>query len=193
MSLKNITDVKLLKTVYVEKDLDTYQYPDFPFVGRSNVGKSSLTNYITNKKLAHVSKKPGKTQSINHFLLNDKVMLTDLPGYGFASITGSQRKKWDKLMAAYFSSDNIKCLFWLLDCRNFLNSSDRQMLDFVEGVPYDVAIILTKVDKISKTELLKARATIKKEVSIPDEMILNTSSSKKIGKDQILKLISSYM
>ena len=192
MKGNDITSVKLYKTVYLEKDLEDFRFNDFPFVGRSNVGKSSLMNYLTNRKLAHVSKKPGKTQSINHFLINDELMLTDLPGYGFASITGSQRKKWDKLMATYFSSQNIKCLFWLLDSRNYLNSSDQKMLDFVEGVPYDVAIILTKVDKISKNELFKARADIKKAVSISDDMIINTSSSKNVGKKDIFKLISKY-
>jgi len=192
MKIKSITSVKLLKTVYLEKDLENYRFPDFPFVGRSNVGKSSLMNYLTSRKFAHVSKKPGKTQSINHFLINEDVMLTDLPGYGFASITGSQRKKWDKLMMSYFSSKNIKCLFWLLDSRNYLNSSDKKMLNFVESVPYDVAIILTKTDKISKNALFKARADIKKAISISDDMIINTSSSKKIGKKEIFTLISKY-
>ncbi len=192
MKIKTVESVKLLKTVYLEKDLENYKYNDFPFVGRSNVGKSSLMNYLTNCKMAHVSKKPGKTQSINHFLVNDGIMLTDLPGYGFASVTGSQRKKWDSLMAKYFASQNIKCLFWLLDSRNYLNTSDKTMLDFVASVPYDVAIVLTKIDKISKNELAKARADIKKAVFITDDMIINTSSSKNIGKKEIFNLISRY-
>ena len=123
------------------------------FSGRSNVGKSSLINKILSRKsIARVSSKPGKTVTINFYKVDD-VRLVDLPGYGFAKVSFSEKERWSELMEGYFSSDrNIKMVFQLIDMRHPATEFDLSMLDFLKqsGIPYTV--VLTKSDKLNKAE-----------------------------------------
>lgn len=129
--------------------------PEYAFIGRSNVGKSSLINRLTNKKsLAKTSGKPGKTQLINHFLINEEWYLVDLPGYGYASAPKKERLKWEQFIKRYIlQRENLYCLFVLVDSRH---EPQKQDLDFMEWlgiseVPF--TIIFTKVDKLKPAEL----------------------------------------
>lgn len=141
--------------------------PEICFSGRSNVGKSSLINKVLGRKaIARVSSKPGKTVTIN-FYRADGVRLVDLPGYGYAKVAYSEKERWSELMEGYFNSDrNIKMVFQLVDMRHPATEFDLSMLDFLHqvGIPYTV--ILTKADKLNKTETEKRLALIREELGI---------------------------
>lgn len=168
--------------------------PEYAFIGRSNVGKSSLINYITNhKKLAKTSGKPGKTQLINHFMINDEWYLVDLPGYGYAQTSKSNRKKWEALITDYIlHRENLMNLFVLIDSRL---PAQRIDLDFMEwlgekGIPF--SMVFTKTDKLTSSKLNKNLLAYKKEMlKAWEEMPVHfsTSASGKIGKEEILSYI----
>ena len=169
--------------------------PEYAFIGRSNVGKSSLINMITNhKNLAKTSGRPGKTQLINHFLINEKWYLTDLPGYGYARVSKSMRKEFEKINTNYIlNRKNLVNLFVLIDSRHTPQQIDLEFIEWCgeSGVPFSV--VFTKSDKlkpniaISNVESYKAEL-LKSWESLPE--IYVTSAVKKIGGDEILKFIS---
>jgi GTP-binding protein len=168
--------------------------PEFAFIGRSNVGKSSLINMLTGwTKLAKISGEPGKTRTINHFLINEKWFLVDLPGYGYARVPASVRTKWIKAAREYvMKRENLVCLFVLLDSRLKPQRSDIEFMEFlgINGVPF--ARVFTKSDKLShinldKSILLYNKEMLKKWESLPTTF--TTSSVKKRGRDEILDFI----
>jgi GTP-binding protein len=129
--------------------------PEYAFIGRSNVGKSSLINMITQKKtLAKTSGTPGKTRLINHFIINEKWYLVDLPGYGYAKTAKHERTKWGKLLRDYITSrNNLVCLFVLIDSRHIPQKSDLEFMEWLGGNQVPFAIIFTKSDKLKPAEL----------------------------------------
>ena len=138
--------------------------PEFAFIGRSNVGKSSLINLIIGQKgLAKISSKPGKTQTINHFEVNGQWYLVDLPGYGFASVSLEKRKSWSGMMENYFMNrENLNCVFVLVDSRIDPQKSDLEFINWVGGNGIPIIIIMTKIDKLSRNELAKSHSRFKK-------------------------------
>ncbi|MBE9468813.1 MAG: YihA family ribosome biogenesis GTP-binding protein [Bacteroidetes bacterium] len=168
--------------------------PEYAFIGRSNVGKSSLINMLTGrKKLAKISVKPGKTRLINHFLINKDWYLVDLPGYGFAKVSKTSKEKWQKFIYKYIDNrENLVCLFVLIDSRHEPQKID---LDFIENlgekqIPF--AIVYTKSDKLAKIKLANniqtfKNAMLEKWEELPKEFI--TSSEKVVGRDDILNYI----
>ena len=170
--------------------------PEYAFIGRSNVGKSSLINMITNKKgLAMTSHKPGKTLLINHFLINDNWFLVDLPGYGYAQRGKEGRENIRKIIENYVHyREQLTCLFVLLDCRHEPQKIDLEFMEWLgeNGVPF--AIIFTKTDKISKSRLASNIEQYKKRLLETWEelpTILTSSSETKSGKDEILDFIDN--
>ncbi len=168
--------------------------PEYAFIGRSNVGKSSLINMITNhKSLAKTSSKPGKTQLINHFIINSDWYLTDLPGFGFAKVSKDTKSKWDRMINNYLvKRENLMCVFLLIDSRLELQKVDKNLMEFLGENQVPFVIIFTKIDKLSKTKIESNIAAIKKEMlrdwdALP-EMFLS-SSEKQLGKDEILDFI----
>ena len=168
--------------------------PEYAFIGRSNVGKSSLINLLTDRKsLAKISSNPGKTQLINHFIINDDWYLVDLPGYGYAKASKKSKKIWQGFIKKYLvNRDNLVCIFVLLDSRHKPQEIDVDfMLNLTKnGLPF--SIVFTKADKISKTQLSKNLEHYKTYMlerweSLPDIFI--TSSFKSQGKEEILKYI----
>ena len=171
--------------------------PEYAFIGRSNVGKSSLINMLTgNNKLAKVSATPGKTITINHFIINDEWYLVDLPGYGFAKRSQKDREMWKKMLDAYIlGRQNLVMTFVLVDSRIKPQKID---LDFIAGlgenqVPF--AIVFTKADKLGSGQLSANIEVYKKELlkeweELPTMIV--TSSEKKTGRDEILNLIEGY-
>ena len=131
--------------------------PEYAFIGRSNVGKSSLINLITNKKhLAKISGKPGKTQLINHFLINKQWYLVDLPGYGYATVSKSQKEEFQKIIFSYLENrKNLICLFVLLDCRHKCQKIDLEFMQWLGEKQIPFVMAFTKTDKLGKTALRK--------------------------------------
>ncbi|MFB6305445.1 MAG: ribosome biogenesis GTP-binding protein YihA/YsxC [Flavobacteriales bacterium] len=168
--------------------------PEYAFTGRSNVGKSSLINYLCNKKnFAPSSNKPGKTSKIHHYLLNNEFYFVDLPGYGYAKDSKKQRKKWLELLEDYLlKRKTLSCLFLLLDIRRDIQLNDKYFMEFCGENQIPLAIILTKSDKLSNNKLNTQHKRIQKELNEiwePLPPIFTTSSVKKQGKKELLKFI----
>ena len=164
-------------------------------VGRSNVGKSSLINLLTNNsKMAKTSRTPGRTRLVNYFNINKKFYLVDLPGYGFHKASKSLADSWDRVMNDYLSeNDKLKLVFLLLDCRIGATDLDYQMLDYLAEHEIPVIIILTKADKISRSEMGLKMAQISREMRFNKDLIVATSSLKKQGVDRIERIIDEYI
>ncbi len=131
--------------------------PEYAFIGRSNVGKSSLINKLTNKKsLAKTSVKPGKTRLINHFLINNEWYLVDLPGYGYAKVPLNERKKWEQFLKRYIlQRENLYCLFVLIDSRHEPQKVDLEFMEWLGISQIPFSIVFTKTDKLKPYELEK--------------------------------------
>lgn len=172
--------------------------PEFAFAGKSNVGKSSLINaLVNNKKLARTSNTPGRTQQINFFKIGDKVMLADMPGYGYAKVSKSLRQEWDGLMVNYLKGrPNLKRAFILIDSRRGLKDHDKQLMSLLDEGGVQYFVIFTKADKVSEKERENLKATteltIKKNPAAFPE-VLFTSSEKKQGIDELRALIISLV
>jgi GTP-binding protein len=170
--------------------------PEYAFIGRSNVGKSSLINMLTNhKKLAKTSAKPGKTQLINHFLINKNWFLVDLPGYGYAKVSKTTKAKFQQFITDYFEQrEQLVCAFVLVDIRHEPQKIDVEFINYLgeSGIPF--ALIFTKADKIGKTIVQKNVAAYKKDLLANDweEMppYFITSADSQVGKDEVLQYIA---
>lgn len=168
--------------------------PEYAFIGRSNVGKSSLINLITNKKqLAKISGKPGKTQLINHFLINKEWYLVDLPGYGYATVSKTQKQEFQKIIFSYLENrENLMCLFVLLDCRHKPQKIDLEFMKWLGEKQIPFLMIFKKIDKLGKTELKKNIENYKTEMLKQWEEIPQTffaSVPKRKGSKEILDFI----
>ncbi|MBR3524078.1 MAG: YihA family ribosome biogenesis GTP-binding protein [Bacilli bacterium] len=166
--------------------------PEFLLVGRSNVGKSSFINTMMNRKnFAHTSATPGKTQTINFYLINDEFYLVDAPGYGYASISKKKQMKFGLMMEDYLQNrENLKQVFLLIDFRHNPTSDDLLMYKFLKHYNIPVTIVATKVDKVGITNQQKQRNAILEalDLMVGDELIL-FSSVTKIGKNEIYEKI----
>lgn len=169
--------------------------PEYAFIGRSNVGKSSLINMLTDKKrLAMTSATPGKTLLINHFLINDEWYLVDLPGYGYAKRSKSQSEKLQQIISGYvLGREQMTCLFVLIDCRHEPQKIDLEFIEWLgeNGIPF--SIIFTKADKLTRTALANNIASYKKRLieeweELPPIFI--TSAESKTGREELLQYIN---
>lgn len=168
--------------------------PEFAFTGRSNVGKSSLINAMTGmSKLAKTSSTPGKTQIINHFLIDESWYLADLPGYGYARISKKTREKWEPMMREYLCRrENLMTTFVLIDSRLEPQKIDMDFIDWLGENSIPLALVFTKADKCSKNELKRNVDTVLKKISenweeLPSHVI--TSSETGTGIEELLKFI----
>jgi GTP-binding protein len=174
----------------------TNDIPEFAFIGRSNVGKSSLINMLTqSKKLAKISGSPGKTLLINHFLINKNWFLVDLPGYGYAKISKKEKRKIENIIIDYFTNrSNITLTFLLVDIRHNPQQIDLEFMDWLNNNNIDFKLIFTKDDKLKNNENEKKATdyieTIYKQFLIKPEFIISSSTTKK-GREKILNLIFS--
>ncbi|MAC95314.1 MAG: YihA family ribosome biogenesis GTP-binding protein [Flavobacteriales bacterium] len=192
--------IKTAEFVISNTDIEKCPAPDKPeyaFIGRSNVGKSSLINMLCERnKLAKTSATPGKTQLINHFLINDEWYIVDLPGYGYAKVSKKLREKWDGFIKKYlFSRSNLIYTFVLIDSRHKAQKVDLDFMEMlgIKGIPF--VIVFTKVDKLSSSALNKNITAYKKELlknweELP--IMMYTSSTTKAGKDELLNLIEVW-
>lgn len=172
--------------------------PEFAFIGRSNVGKSSLINMLTNsKKLAKTSVTPGKTQTINHFLINKAWYLVDLPGYGYASVSKSTRAGFGKMIEDFvLQRENITCLFVLIDARLEPQANDLNFIQWAGSKDVPIALIFTKIDKLRRNELQKNMKEYEKKLLMQWEelpTIILTSAVEKTGKEDFLIFIDEAL
>lgn len=170
------------------------QYPEdgrveIAFVGRSNVGKSSLINTVTNRrKLVKVSQTPGKTRLINFFIINNQFYFVDLPGYGYAKVSKSEQAKWGGMMEQYLiNRPQLKKVALLVDCRHKPTGDDVMMYEWIKHYGYQVIVVATKKDKLNKNELQRSAKVIKETLKLnPEDNLVFFSSLKKEGKEELL-------
>lgn len=193
MVIKNVS----LETVcgYTSK-LPKNTKPEIAFAGKSNVGKSSLINALMNRKsLARTSGQPGKTQTINFYNVNGEMYLTDLPGYGFAKVSQTEKEKWGKMIENYLNtSRQLKAVFLLIDIRHDPSANDKMMYEWMVYQGFHPIIIATKLDKIKRSQLQKQINAIKAGLKVePDTIIIPFSAQTKQGRDEIWDLIDEIL
>ena len=172
------------------------QYPEdkkseFLLVGRSNVGKSSFMNtLIERKNFARTSSKPGKTQTLNFYLVNDAFYLVDVPGYGYASVSKDTQKKFGLMIEEYLKSrENLKHVFMLIDYRHKPTEDDVLMYEFLKYYNLDITIVATKYDKVSKNSRIKQDKLIKDTLKFDDNEFITFSTVTKKGRSEVLSII----
>ncbi len=189
-----ILSAEFVKSAPSVKECPEPVHPEYAFIGRSNVGKSSLINMLTERKnLAKTSGTPGKTRLINHFIINNNWYLCDLPGYGFAKVSKSIREKWEQTIKSYLHHrENLLCAFILIDIRHEALKNDLDFLSWMgmKGIPF--AIVFTKADKLSKSKVQQQLAQYKKKLALqwePLPPIYISSAATAMGREDILELI----
>ena len=190
-----VKQAEFVKSAVYEKDYpEELSNIEFAFVGRSNVGKSSLINSITRRgKLARISKTPGRTQLINYFLINNEFFLVDLPGYGFAKVPKAMKAEWGQTMERYLASNRKKLVFVLLDIRRVPTGEDMDMLHWLDHFNIPFKIIFTKMDKVSNNEKFKCLKAIRTKLEFHNEDVFFHSSLKDTGRDEILNYIEEVL
>jgi GTP-binding protein len=177
------------------------QYPDttipeFALAGRSNVGKSSFINKMLNRRgLARISSKPGKTQTLNFYLINEILHFVDVPGYGYAKVSKSEREAWGRMIETYFTTrEQLKAVVLIVDLRHPPTVDDRMMYDFLKHYEIPCVIVATKADKIPKGKWQKHLKVTKETLDIhPHDHIILFSSETGLGKDEAWKVLGEYM
>lgn len=186
-------DVQFVKSAAAWKDLPEEGIPEVAFIGRSNVGKSSLLNALIHRKnMARISSTPGKTQTLNFYLVDQNLFLVDLPGYGYAKTAKTNRLAWAKLMERYLSERKpLKLICQLIDSRTGVTASDKLVISLLKGAPCFHILILTKADKLNQKErhqTLKDLDLLLREMG-QELMVILTSSEKKVGMAEIWQWI----
>jgi len=170
--------------------------PEVAFAGKSNVGKSSLINGLMNRKsLARTSAQPGKTQTINFYNINEAMYLVDLPGYGYAKVSQSEKEKWGKMIERYLhGSPQLKKVFLLIDIRHVPSENDCMMYDWIVDNGYEPVIICTKLDKIKRSQVQKNLKLIREKLDlVPGTTMIPFSAQTKQGRDEIWNLIEETL
>lgn len=190
-----VNTVELVISAVRESQYPSDNKKEFLLVGRSNVGKSSFINSIINRKnFARTSATPGKTQTLNFYKINDEFYLVDAPGYGFAKVRNTLKKKFGLIMESYLKSrDNLQMVFLLIDFRRRPTEDDIMMYNYLKYYNIPVTIICTKVDKVSKNNHEKNKIIISKELNIENESIILFSSFTKFGKNEVYEEIEKYL
>ena len=193
MKIKN---VELSIVCGITSKLPETDRTEIAFAGKSNVGKSSLTNALMNRKaLARTSATPGKTQTINFYNINDVMYLVDLPGYGYAKVSEKEKEQWGKLIERYLNtSKQLKAVFLLIDIRHEPSANDRMMYEWILAQGYEPIIIATKLDKLKRSQVQKHVKMVKEGLKVlPGTIIIPFSAETKQGREEIWKLIDNLL
>ncbi|WP_078545287.1 ribosome biogenesis GTP-binding protein YihA/YsxC [Litchfieldia alkalitelluris] len=185
----------VISAVKPEQYPDT-DFPEFALAGRSNVGKSSFINkMIARKALARTSSKPGKTQTLNFFLINEAIFFVDVPGYGYAKVSKTERAAWGKMIETYLTRrEQLRAVVQIVDLRHPPTNDDIMMYDFVKHYNIPVIIIATKADKIPKGKWDKHLKVVKETLELdPNDQIVLFSSETGLGKDKAWAAMQSFM
>lgn len=193
-------EMEIKKAEFVISAVKRAQYPEderpeIAFVGRSNVGKSTLINTLTNRrKLVKVSSTPGKTRLINFFLINDNMYFVDLPGYGYAKVSKKEKENWGYIMEQYLVERNqLKKIVLLVDSRHKPTGDDINMYNWIKHYNYEVLVVGTKLDKLKRNDINKNKKIIRDALKMDkDDKILLISSLSKEGKEEVLEEILVY-
>lgn len=188
----NFNNVTFERSFGISSQLPPSTLPEVAFAGRSNVGKSSMLNALFGRKsLAKVSQKPGKTSTIN-FFATEGARFVDLPGYGYARVAKSEKGRWAELIEGYFNQDrNFALVVSLVDIRHEAQQLDLNMINFLMEAGLPFAVVLTKADKLSRSQQNKQVSVLRRQLALPEDVpMLVTSSEKREGFDALRKLIT---
>ena len=191
-----IKNAELAVVCGITSKFPDHNNPEIAFAGRSNVGKSSLINGLLNRKnLARTSSTPGKTITINFYLVNKEFFFVDLPGYGYAKAARTERAKWGKMIEKYLNNrPNLKSVFLLVDSRIPPTADDQQMFNWIVEAGFEPVVIATKTDKLSKNQTIRSLGIIRKTLGASQDIkILPFSALKRTGREEILELIDSII
>ena len=192
----NLNKAEFVRSAVKPKDFPRGTLPQVAFAGRSNVGKSSVINRVLNRKnFARVGAAPGKTTHINYFLIDEKLYLVDLPGYGYAKVSKAEKDRWGQLIEAWFADTELMTLgVSIVDARHKPTANDCTMIDFfkMSGKPY--VVVANKLDKLKKSEIEPNLALIRETLELPDEVrIIPFSAEKGTGRQELIDVILEHM
>ncbi|MCI7789943.1 MAG: ribosome biogenesis GTP-binding protein YihA/YsxC [Lachnospiraceae bacterium] len=191
-----IKNVSLETVIGVTSQIPDNQKMEIAFAGKSNVGKSSLINALMNRKsLARTSAQPGKTQTINFYNINDEMYFVDLPGYGYAKVSQTEKEKWGKMIEKYLHKSKVlQAVFLLIDIRHEPSANDKQMYDWIMSNGFHPIIIATKLDKIKRSQLQKQIKLIKQGLGVDSEtIVIPFSAETKQGREETYDLIDELL
>ncbi len=191
----NFNQVEFLISAASVKDFPQNRLPEIAFAGKSNVGKSSVINRLLQRKnFARVGDKPGKTIHVNYFAVDRKCYFVDLPGYGYAKVSQSEKERWGKLMESYFAADRIDLGILIVDARHAPTNNDITMANwFLEsGCPF--VVIANKLDKLKKSEIEPNLKTIREDLELPENCpLIPFSAEKGTGRDELIRMILNHV
>ncbi len=196
MQVLNVNKAEFIKSAANPKDFIRSELPNIVFSGKSNVGKSSVINRLLNRKnFARVGQSPGKTIHVNYFLIDKKVYFVDLPGYGYAKVSQSERDRWGKLMEKYFAEpDMISLGVMIVDSRHKPTADDVTMAQWFKSTCCPLVVVANKCDKLKKSEIEPNMKLIRETLEIPNEVVLIPFSAEKgNGKDQLMAEILKFV
>lgn len=191
----NYSDITFVTSVFKPSQLPVAEYPEIAFAGRSNVGKSSLINKLVGRKsIVKVSSKPGKTRSLNYFLVDQTLYLVDLPGYGYAKVPKKMKEEWQGLITTYLGTrDVLCCVVVIIDIRHSLKIQDRQLIDWLRDNGIPSLPVYTKKDKLKKSQQNRQAAGLDAALNIrPSERILFSSKTGE-GKENLIAALDRFL
>jgi len=189
------TEVEFLESAYALKQLPSPDYPEIAFAGRSNVGKSSLMNRLLNRKnLVKVSAKPGKTQSLNYFLVDKSLYLVDLPGYGYAKVPMAVKGMWQGLITDYIETrDTLRCVVVIIDIRHPLKTLDLELVTWLRGIGRNYLPVYTKLDKLTRGERLRHATALDAGLRVAAGERVLFSSQTGEGREELISRLERYL
>ena len=191
----NLNNVEFLTSAAANAGFPQRCYPEIAFAGKSNVGKSSVINRILQRKnLARVGEKPGKTIHVNYFVVDKKCYFVDLPGYGYAKVSQSEKERWGRLMESYFAAARINLGVFIVDARHAPTNNDITMAQWFinSGCPF--VVVANKLDKVKKSQIEGNLQTIREDLELPENCpVIPFSAEKGIGREDLVKLIFSVV
>lgn len=191
-----VTKAEFIISAASKKQYPTTSYPEIALAGRSNVGKSSFINrMIQRKNLVRTSSKPGKTQTLNFYLINEAIYFVDVPGYGYAKVSKQERNKWGKMMEEYFESrTTLQAVVLIIDIRHAPTAHDIQMYDYLKYYKHPVLVIGTKLDKVPKTKRNSHIRQAKEVLELEEgDSLVPFSAETGEGKEEAWRLLRSFM
>jgi GTP-binding protein len=187
----NFNNVEFLISAAATKDFPSNRMPEIAFAGKSNVGKSSVINRLLQRKnFARVGEKPGKTIHVNYFTIDSKCYFVDLPGYGYAKVSQSEKERWGKLMENYFAANRIDLGIMIVDARHAPTNNDITMARWFLDSGCPLVVVDNKLDKVKKSQIEDNMEVIRQDLELPDECpVIPFSAEKGTGRDDLVKLI----